>query len=296
MKLSPEEMQALLEETQAKLREAESKAEALERTRTGLLSDLQKRKAVERLARAAGIDMAADDFEDRVAEVLAASSASGAPGAPAAPPTTAATSTAATAGASAAAPGGAFSDGSGAGPATPSSAVEEALKAQLASVQRQLDQMNKKLIQTEKEKEEERRARLDEYKRSIVMSELEKAGCKRPAHVYALQGSSFRLLDDGQTVVYGSEENPVNVQDAISNLEKDEEYSIYFPGIIASGSGLPTSRSSMPGGENPFTKSGSNATKASEIIARDKMLAQRLVQQARARGDVDQVLANAAYR
>ena len=160
-------------------------------------------------------------------------------------------------------------------------------------MQKQMDKLNDKLQQTEKEKQQERKARLDEFKRSIVMQELEKAGCKRPAHVYALQGNQFRLLDDNETVVYGSEESPVNVSDAVSNLEKDDEYSIYFPGVVASGSGLPTSRSSMPVNDNPFTKSGANATKAAEIINRDKGYAQRLVQQARARGDVDPILARA---
>ena len=287
MNLTPEELLAKLEEAEAKLQEAKTKTEALERARTGLMDDLQKRKGVERLAKAVGIDLAAEDAEDRIAELLASKvGQEGVGGGDAG----------SGAGGASGAPGGGAGEGAGAGPGAPSSAVEEALKAQLSSVQKQLNDMNKKLAQTEKEKEQERQARLEEFKRSLVMSELDKAGCKRPAHVYALLGSNFRLLDDQQTVVYGSEENPVNVQDAISNLEKDDEYSIYFPGIIASGSGLPTSRSSASMNENPFTKSGANATKASEIIARDKVLAQRLVQQARARGDVDPILANAAYR
>lgn len=283
MDLTQEELLTKLQEAEAKLQEAKTKTEALERAKTGLMDDLQKRKGVERLAKAVGIDLAAEDAEDRIAELLASKAgqegAGGGDG-----------------GSGAGGGSGALGDGAGAGSGAPSSAVEEALKAQLSSVQKQLNDMNKKLAQTEKEKEQERQARLEEFKRSLVMSELDKAGCKRPAHVYALLGSNFRLLDDQQTVVYGSEENPVNVQDAISNLEKDDEYSIYFPGVIASGSGLPTSRSSASMNENPFTKSGANATKASEIIARDKTLAQRLVQQARARGDVDPILANAAYR
>ena len=267
--LSPEELQA-------KLEESESKLQALERTKVGLLTDLQKRKGVERLARAAGIDLSADNAEDQIAELLAAKAA---PESPATPPVAPVAPAA----------------GSGEAPAagTPSTAVEEAMRAQLSSMQKQMDKLNDKLQQTEKEKQQERKARLDEFKRSIVMQELEKAGCKRPAHVYALQGGQFRLLDDNETVVYGSEENPVNVSDAVSNLEKDDEYSIYFPGIVASGSGLPTSRSSMPVNDNPFTKSGANATKAAEIINRDRAYAQRLVQQARARGDLDPILARA---
>ena len=250
--------------------------QALERTKVGLLTDLQKDKGVERLAKAAGIDLSGDNVEDQIAELLATKAAPEPAGIPPAAPV-----------APAAAPG------ETPAASTPSTAVEEAMRAQLSSMQKQMDKLNDKLQQTEKEKQQERKARLDEFKRSIVMQELEKAGCKRPAHVYALQGSQFRLLDDNETVVYGSEDNPVNVSDAVSNLEKDDEYSIYFPGIVASGSGLPTSRSSMPVNDNPFTKSGANATKAAEIINRDKAYAQRLVQQARARGDLDPILSRA---
>lgn len=271
-----EELQALLEESEAKLQESETKLQASKRTEAGLFADLQKKKGVERLVKAVGIDLSGDNVEDQIAELLAARSVSDPagrpPGAPADP---------------------APVPGAPAAPGTPSSAVEEAMRAQMSSMQKQMDKLNDELQQEKKEKQQERKKRLDEFKRSVVMQELEKAGCKRSSHVYALQGSQFRLLDDGETVVYGSEENPVNVSDAVSNLEKDDEYSIYFPGVVASGSGLPTSRSSMPLNDNPFTKSGANATKATEIINRDRAYAQRLVQQARARGDIDPILARA---
>ena len=273
---TPEELQALLEESEAKLQESEAKLQASKRTEAGLFADLQKKKGVERLVKAVGIDLSGDNVEDQIAELLAARTVSDPagkpPGAPADP---------------------APVPGAPAAPGTPSSAVEEAMRAQMSSMQKQMDKLNDELQQEKKEKQQERKKRLDEFKRSVVMQELEKAGCKRSSHVYALQGSQFRLLDDGETVVYGSEENPVNVSDAVSNLEKDDEYSIYFPGVVASGSGLPTSRSSMPVNDNPFMKSTANATKATEIITRDKAYAQRLVQQARARGDLDPVLARA---
>lgn len=272
----PDPTELTLEELQAKLQESEAKLQALERAKIGLQADLVKRKGVERLAKAAGIDLSSDDAEDRIAALLAAKAAPEPTPSPAGAP---------------AAPAAATGEPASAG--TPSSAVEEAMRAQLASMQKQMDKLNEKLQQTEKEKQQERKARLEEFKRSVVLQELEKAGCKRPAHVYALQGSQFRLLDDNETVVYGPEENPVNVSDAVSNLEKDDEYSIYFPGVVASGSGLPTSRSSMPVNDNPFMKSTANATKAAEIINRDRAYAQRLVQQARARGDLDPILAKA---
>lgn len=271
-----EPIEPTIEELQEKLLESENKLQALERTKTGLLADLQKRKSVERLAKAAGIDLAAEDVEDQIAALLA-------PKPPAEQPVV---------GSSTSQVPNATADGQQVS-GSPSSAVEEAMRAQLASMQKQMDKLNEKLQQTEKEKQQERKARLEEFKRSVVLQELEKAGCKRPAHVYALQGANFRLLDDGETVVYGPEENPVNVSDAVSNLEKDDEYSIYFPGVVASGSGLPTSRSSIPVSDNPFMKSTANATKAAEIIQRDRGYAQRLVQQARARGDLDPILAKA---
>ena len=271
-----EDIELTPEELQAKLQEAEAKVQALERARVGLMTDLQKKKSVERLAKAAGIDLSSENLEDQIADLLASRTTGEAPvGQPQAQAAPQSTTEQPQAGGS------------------PSSAVGEAMRAQLASMQKQMDKLNEKLQQTEKEKQQERKARLDEYKNSVVVQELEKAGCKRPRHVYALQGNQFRLLDDGETVVYGPEENPVNVSDAVSNLEKDDEYSIYFPGVVASGSGLPTSRSSMPVSDNPFMKSSANATRAAEIINRDKAYAQRLVQQARARGDLDPILARA---
>lgn len=271
-------MDLTLEELQAKLQESQVKIQALEQSKAGLTKDLVKRKGIERLVKAAGLDLSDDGVEDAVAALLASqkppeSAATGAPNgsAPQAPP-------------------------AGAAPAgTPSSAVEEALRAELSSLKNQLNGLGEKLKNAEKEKEKERAARLANYTKSVVLQELEKTGCKRPQHVFALQGKNFRLLDDEETVVYGSEESPVNVSDAIANLEKDDEYSIYWPpGVQASGAGLPTSRSPIPVTDNPFTKSGANATRASEIITRDPALAKRLVQQARARGDVDPVLARHA--
>ncbi len=273
MALTPEELLAKLQEAESKLQESEGKLQALERTKVGLLTDLTKRKSVERLVKAAGIDLDAENIEDQIAEALGSRSAPPAPPAPPAAPVPPA------------AP---------AGDGAPASSAEEALKARLAAMERDLEKLSGKLQQTEKEKQQERKARLEEYQRSVVIQELEKAGCKRPHHLYELQKRNFRLLenaDGSHEVIYGPEENPVNVAGAISDFEKDDEYSIYFPSIVASGSGLPTSRSSMPATSNPFTKTGSNATEASRIMSNDMALARKLVREARARGDVDSILA-----
>ncbi len=277
MELTPEEMLAKLQEAEAKLQESEGKIQTLERARTGLLTDLARKKGVERLVKAAGIDPEAENLEDRVAEILAKRSASPEP--PAAPPAPPAAG--------------------GLPPEPPANNNEEAMKARLATMERMLEKVTNQLHQTEQEKQQERKARLEEYQRSVVVQELEKVGCKRPHHLYELQKKNFRILEgsDGtHEVVYGPEENPVNVAGAVSDFEKDDEYSIYFPGVVASGSGLPTSRSSMPASANPFTKTGSNGTEASRIMASDMALARKLAREARGRGDFDQMLCNAAEK
>lgn len=266
-----------IEELQQKLQERESQLAALERAKIGLQADLVKRKGVERLARAAGIDLTAEDAEDQISELLSVAKGERSqpqvtpqqpPAQPQAQPQ---------------------ADGSG----TPSSAVEEAMKVQLSSLQSQLLKMEEQLKQERKEKEAERKARQQEYVKSVVMQELDKAKCNRSSHVFALRGRDFRLLEDGVTVVFGPEENPINVADGVAQIEQDEDYSIYFPGNAPTGSGLPSYRSSMPTTDNPFAKSTANATRAAEIIGRDRALAKRLVQQARARGDLDPILARA---
>jgi hypothetical protein len=275
----PNAAEPTIEELQQKLQESENQRAALERAKVGLQADLVKRKNVERLAKAAGIDLTADDADDRIAELLSTARGEKTPvaisAAPQQPP--------------AQPQGQGQQDGGG----TPSSAIEEAMKVQLSSLQSQLAKMEDQLKQERKEKEAERRARQEEYKKSVVIQELDKAKCNRSSHVYALRGGEFRLLEDGVTVVFGPEENPINVADGIAQIEQDEDYSIYFPGNVPSGSGLPSYRSSMPTTDNPFARSTANATRAAEIIGRDRALAKRLVQQARARGDLDPILARA---
>lgn len=277
MSQEPPATELTIEELQQKLQDRESQLAALERAKIGLQADLVKRKGVERLARAAGIDLTAEDAEDQISELLSVAKGERSqpqvtpqqpPAQPQAQPQ---------------------ADGSG----TPSNAVEEAMKVQLSSLQSQLLKMEEQLKQERKEKEAERKARQQEYVKSVVMQELDKAKCNRSSHVFALRGRDFRLLEDGVTVVFGPEENPINVADGVAQIEQDEDYSIYFPGNAPTGSGLPSYRSSMPTTDNPFAKSTANATRAAEIIGRDRALAKRLVQQARARGDLDPILARA---
>jgi DNA polymerase III gamma/tau subunit len=269
-----------IEELQQKLQESENQRLAAERAKIGLQADLVKRKNIERLAKAAGIDLSGEDADDRIAELLSAAKGERAPSAQ--PPA-----------AQQQPPAQAQPQGQQDSGGSPSSAVEEAMKVQLSTLQTQLSKMEEQLKQERKEKEAERRARQQEYVKSVVIQELDKAKCNRSSHVFALRGGEFRLLEDGVTVVFGPEENPINVADGIAQIEQDEDYSIYFPGNVPSGSGLPSYRSSMPTTDNPFAKSTANATRAAEIIGRDRALAKRLVQQARARGDLDPILARA---
>ena len=109
----------------------------MERTKTGLLTDLQKRKGVERLVRAAGIDLSSENVEDQIAELLAAKAAPETAVPPLAAPVAPVTAS-----------------GETQAVVTPYTAVEEAMRAQLASMQKQMDKLNDKLQQTEKEKQQ----------------------------------------------------------------------------------------------------------------------------------------------
>jgi hypothetical protein len=262
--LSPEQIKAEFERQQKEI-------ESLKRSKAGLQGDLVKRKGVERILKAAGIDPSQEDAEDRFTDLIAKAAAASTkpadpPAKPADPPEPAS------------------------GAPTPSSAVEEALRAQMASLQAEVKRLAEDRDRERQEKDRERQARLDAYKRSVIMDALTDMDCARPKHLYQLIGSNFRLLDDEETIVYGPEDDPKSVKDAVSMIQQDEEFSVYFPGSGATGSGLTSSKASLPYSDNPFAKGAANATKAAEILARDPAQARRLIQAARARGELDPIL------
>lgn len=270
----PQGTELTIEELNRKLQEQADQIKALDRTKTGLLQDLTKKKGVDRILRAAGIDPSDEEAEERIAQLIAESSRA------------ASTSSKAP---EVGSPDPATTNAQPAAPA-PADAATEALRAELASLRKQLDKTRQEVGEERAEKERERKARQEDFKRSKIVEALQHANCQRPGHIYTLLGKNFRLLDDGETIVYGSEDDPKNISDAIAMIEQDDEYSIYFPGSGATGSGLPPARSSATYSDNPFCKSTANATKAAEIIDRDPSLARRLQQAARARGDLDPIL------
>lgn len=261
-----------IEQLQQQLQDQARKIESLEATRVGLLSDMKKKKNVDSFLKAAGIDLADPEFEDRVLGAVSSLRSSPPPAGTQEPQEAVSTPSQ---------------------PQTPASAVEEAMRAEMASLKNQMKQLAEERDRERREKEKEREERRKEYKKSLVLQELERADCQRPSHLYMLQESNFRLLDDNETIVYGPEENPVSVRDAISKLRDDDEFSIYFRGSGATGSGLASSRQSMPSVNNPFASGTANATQAAKLMQEDPGYARRLMQAARARGELDPVIGKA---
>lgn len=267
-----------IEELQQKLQDQAAKIESLENTRKGLLSDLKKKKNIDLLVKAAGLDLSQADSEEKIADLLSARSSSSAdPGS----------------GSATQEPAG-EAKGQGVGQ-TPSDAVDSALKAQLASLQTKITRLEEEKERERTEKLAEKELRRNDILRSKVVQEMEKADCERPSHLYLLLHSQgkFKLLEDNETVIFGSEDDPVAVRDAVTKLREDPEYSIYFRGSGATGSGLPPARTTVPIGNNPFAVGSANATEAARIMQDDPARARRLMQDARLAGKLDPIIGRA---
>lgn len=269
----PQDQTPSAEELLQQLEEKNKKIESLEATRKGLLSDLKKRKTVDALIKAAGVNTEEPDFEDKIAETISrirsaslGDDTSQKPQEDALKPS---------------------------GTSSPSDAVDEALKAQLSSLQTQINRLEKEKLAEREATERERSLRRQEILKSKVVQELEKADCQRPSHVYRLLEDKFRLLDDNETAVFGSEDDPIGLRDAATKLREDEEYAIYFRSSGTTGSGLPSSRSTVLIGNNPFATGSVNATEAARILQEDPSKARRLMQDARLAGKLDPVIGKA---
>lgn len=264
-----------VEELLQKVQEQQQRITSLENTKSGLLGDLTKKKRVESLVKAAGIDLASDDFEDQVIQVVTALRQ----GTPPEPQQQ-----------------GQQPQQQGQPPATgetPSDAVTAALRAQLSSLQTRINTLETENKNKDEETKRERELRRKEILRTKVSQELEAADCERPGHLYKLLEDKWRLLDDNETAVYGPEDDPIPLRDAATRLREDPEYSLYFRGSGASGSGLPTSRTSAPMSNNPFAVGTANATEVARIMQDDPSRGRRLMQDARLAGKLDPVIARA---
>jgi hypothetical protein len=267
-----EDALAVIQALQKKAGELENESAKLKATKEGLLKDLKKKKTIDSFLKVAGIELSDDLDEDAIAERIA--------GLAKKPESSA--------------QGDQQQSSDKAQEQTPSDAMNEALKAQFASLRKELSDLRKVNESLENERNQEREKRRENKLERFVTDELSKVECRRPSHLYKLLKEKFRLLDDESTVVYGSEDDPVSLRDAVSRLREDEEFAVYFAGSGATGSGMTTNRSSTPSySNNPFSKDSLNATKAAEILQKDPDKAKRLISEARIAGKLDPVLGRA---
>lgn len=266
------------EELQAQIEELQRKNQALEATRSGLLEDLVKRKQVDNVLKSAGINIADPSFDpNAVAELItrAVATPQSQPQPTSQPQPMSQPSPAA------GEAGGGLDDG---------------IKAQLASFQNEINRLKEANESIQAEKERERKMRLEEYKRTQVMSAFTSENCQKPDHLFRLTGDDFRLLEDENTVVFGPGEEVIALRDAVQRLRDSEEFGMYFAQPAVSGSGLPPTRMTLTSAaNNPFKASTSNATEATRIAQKDPAQARRLINAARAAGDLDHRL-EAAFR
>lgn len=262
---------ALIQGLEQKANDLESEQVKLKSTNQGLLKDLKKKKTIDSFIKVSGLDLSGDLDEDALAGLLA-------------PVLKAATTP---------------QEPQGKPPAkpdiqTPSDSMDEAVKAQFASLRTELENLRKTNEKLEKEKNEERKKRRENKLEGFVTDELAKVECSRPKHVYKLLQEKFRLLDDENTVVFGSEQDPVSLRDAVTKLREDEEFAPYFRGSGATGSGMTTSRApAATYTNNPFNKDSSNGTEAARLLQSEPDKAKRLIQDARLAGKLDPVIARA---
>lgn len=267
-----EDALALIQALQRKAGELENESAKLKATKEGLLKDLKKKKTIDSFLKVAGIELSDDLDEESIAERIAGLAKR-----------TDSVAQEDQQQSSAKAQG-----------QTPAEAMDEALKAQFASLRKELSDLRKVNESLEQERNQEREKRRENKLERFVTDELSKVECRRPSHLYKLLKEKFRLLDDENTVVYGSEEDPVSLRDAVSRLREDEEFAVYFAGSGATGSGMTTNRSATPSySNNPFSKDSLNATKAAEILQKDPDKAKRLITEARLAGKLDPVLGRA---
>lgn len=274
----PESLEEALEqlaELQKQKDAAESEAVKLKATNEGLFRDLKKKKQVDTFLKVAGIDLSEDLGEEEIASAIVnLRGVSSEPPEPVSPTPQAQQSQ----------PLG----------QTPSDAMTEAMKAQFASLRKEVSDLRKAKEAAEEAANQERERRRHSKLEQLVRDELSKADCSRPQHLFKLMQGDFRLLEDETTVVFGPEENPVSLRDAVSRLREDDEYSLYFRGSGATGSGMSPARSTgAVSANNPFATGTVNATEAARMMQDNPDKARRMINEARASGKLDPVMARA---
>jgi hypothetical protein len=277
-----EEANAAFDELQERLSKSESENSKLKATKQGLIADLKKKKSVDSFLRVAGIELKPDAAEEEIAEQIAALRTPAPSGDEATPPPDPL---------QAASPDPSTPSQPGS-PPTPADAMSAALQGKLASMEKQNESLAKLVQQITQERDEERAQRREARLERKILDELAKAECRRPSHLFKLERENFDLLDDGDTVMYRVGEELMPLRDAISKLKDDEEYSVYFNGSGATGSGLPPGRAtSHVAMNNPFAVGSVNATQAAALFNDKPEQAKQLIGQARAAGKLDPTMA-----
>lgn len=289
-----DEANSAFKSLEERLNALETENTKLKASKEGLQGDLKKRKQIATFLKVAGIELTPDMSDEEIAEKVLALKA-----------------------ANASEDG---EDGESGGPgggqpqsgqqqpqgvqqqpqgqqvyANPSDAVDTVVKAEMASLKRRLEEQNKRIAQAEQERDRERASRRATLLEQKVMDELARVDCRKPGHLFKLKKEDFRLLEDEETVVYGPQDDPVSLKDAVSKLREDDDYSIYFNGSGATGSGMAPSRTpSYTSANNPFAVGSVNATLVAEMVnGGHKEKAARLFREARAAGKLDPTLGRA---
>ena len=164
-----EEALAAIQALEKRTESLESESTKLKATNQGLLKDLKKKKTVDSFLKVAGIELSDDLDEDAIAERIAglrkredsddgqselqAQSQQQAQG------------------------------------QTPADAMNEAMKAQFASLRKELTDLRKTNEQLENERNQEREKRRESKLERFVTDELSKAECRRPSHLCLLYTS-----------------------------------------------------------------------------------------------------------
>jgi hypothetical protein len=170
------------------------------------------------------------------------------------------------------------------------------MKSQLKLLQKKLVDMETRTKEAEKREQAAIEKRKLDYVELRVKEALQKSGCIQPNHFYQLKSNAFRLSDDGETIIGGPEHDPRSLEDQIETFKDDQEFSMYFRGLGASGSGMSKGQNGFGGQslKNPFRSDQLNVTEASSIYNKDPERAKRLILEARSAGKLDSRLAQLA--
>lgn len=176
--------------------------------------------------------------------------------------------------------------GSDAGDTSPESLD---MKRQLRELQKKLADVEKKAQDAEAREKEAVEKRKRDYIELRVKEALTKHRCIQPNHLYRLKADIFRLSDDGETIIAGPEHDPRSLEDMVETLKDDPEFSMYFQGSGASGSGMLKGQTGLGGQsmQNPFRSDQYNGTNAALVFQRDQERAKRLILEARSAGKLD---------